>query len=566
MSKETANQVRTRKLLILSTGQRGRDGHDLAILGQLFDLTIAENLEQAQQLLNSEEFDAVLSETCDFRLIEQAVVSQQAISILQTIGEGVCIAGADGTVVWANDKMKEYLAVVREGVSERCQQAFEFFLKCSPLASSARHSRRYSFTDESEDRYFEMLVTPMLDSRGSVIQVTAVVWEESASRRLQKRIDVIDKAGRELVRLEAESFGGLTVEQRINLLQTKIIRYARDLLKFDHFVVRVLHKKTRQLEVLFGVGLPGDEEKEVFANIDNNGITGYVAVTGRSYICNNPATDPRYLSGLDSAASSLTVPLRLHDKIIGTLNVESSEEGAFTEDDRQVAEIFGRYIAIALNILNLLVVERYQTTGQAVDNLNQQVCDPVSKIITEASMLMEEYIGHDDMRCRLQSIVDHATDIKKAVREAQKAPKGIVTSPLSPGGEAKSELSGRRILVVDDEQFIRETIMDVVEKYGCEADMAADGRQALALIKQRPYDLVISDIKLPHATGYDIFAAAREINRDIPVILMTGFGYDPNHSIVRANKEGLSAVLYKPFKVDQLMNEIRQAVLPRGTD
>ena len=44
------------------------------------------------------------------------------------------------------------------------------------------------------------------------------------------------------------------------------------------------------------------------------------------------------------------------------------------------------------------------------------------------------------------------------------------------------------------------------------------------------------------------------------MILMTGFGYDPNHSIVRARKEGLSAVLFKPFKVDQLMHEIRSAL------
>jgi DNA-binding NtrC family response regulator len=41
---------------------------------------------------------------------------------------------------------------------------------------------------------------------------------------------------------------------------------------------------------------------------------------------------------------------------------------------------------------------------------------------------------------------------------------------------------------------------------------------------------------------------------------MTGFGYDPSHSIVRARKEGLNAVLFKPFKVDQLLAEIRKAL------
>ena len=43
---------------------------------------------------------------------------------------------------------------------------------------------------------------------------------------------------------------------------------------------------------------------------------------------------------------------------------------------------------------------------------------------------------------------------------------------------------------------------------------------------------------------------------------MTGFGYDPNHSIVRASQEGLQAVLFKPFKVDQLLTEVRRALQP----
>jgi DNA-binding NtrC family response regulator len=46
----------------------------------------------------------------------------------------------------------------------------------------------------------------------------------------------------------------------------------------------------------------------------------------------------------------------------------------------------------------------------------------------------------------------------------------------------------------------------------------------------------------------------------MPVILMTGFGYDPNHSIVRASQEGLAAVLFKPFRVEQLLAETRKAI------
>ena len=65
---------------------------------------------------------------------------------------------------------------------------------------------------------------------------------------------------------------------------------------------------------------------------------------------------------------------------------------------------------------------------------------------------------------------------------------------------------------------------------------------------------------MPDKTGYDVFAAAHRRNVNLSVILMTGFGYDPNHSIVRASQEGLQAILFKPFKVEQLLSEVRKAL------
>ncbi|MCK5270364.1 MAG: response regulator [Sedimentisphaerales bacterium] len=556
-----------RVLLLRSSG--GADKSDLleTLRSNLcFDLSIAHNMDEALRLLEQQSFDAVFTDTTDFLPLERASVSDQSLSILNNIGEGVCIVDRGGTVLWANSKMESFSDSVRQGISERGRQAFDFFdrqyRESSPGMGSdvLIRSRKYSFTHEQSNRYFEMIVNPMKDEQGPPSRIAMVIWEDTASRRLQQRIDAIDKAGRELVRLEAETLSAMTVEERINLLQNKIIRYARKLLHFDHFAIRLLNRRTNQLEVLFGMGLPGDTQTEVFANVEHNGISGYVAATGRSYICNNPSTDTRYLPGLDGACCSLTVPLLLHDKVIGTLNVESDKEQAFIEDDRQMAEIFGRYIAIAMNILDLLVVERYQTTGQAADTLNQQISEPLNGILTKASLLMEDYIGHDDIRRRLQGIIDHVVNMKAALKETRKRPKGIFDTHVGKDITPDPQLTSRHILVVDDEEFIRRTIADIVRKYGCTADTAQDGREAKALIRQRTYDLVISDIKLPYADGYEIFATARSLSKSIPVILMTGFGYDPNHSIVRANREGLSAVLYKPFKVEQLMKEIRRAL------
>ena len=78
---------------------------------------------------------------------------------------------------------------------------------------------------------------------------------------------------------------------------------------------------------------------------------------------------PRYVMGIDNARSSLTVPLRLNDQIIGVFNIESEKAGAFSEEERQFAEIFARYVAMTLHILDLLVMERRTVTGRLADNV-----------------------------------------------------------------------------------------------------------------------------------------------------------------------------------------------------
>ena len=127
-------------------------------------------------------------------------------------------------------------------------------------------------------------------------------------------------------------------------------------------------------------------------------------------------------------------------------------------------------------------------------------------------------------------------------------------------------LKDKRILVADDDQTIRETIRDVLTGLGCAVETARDGAEAAAMIDQRSYDLVLSDIKMPYHNGYEIFSMTKNADPDCPVILMTGFGYDPHHSVIRSRQEGLAAVLFKPFKIEQFLEELRRAIITEPTD
>lgn len=555
------------RVLVL-TGPQAPASPLVDLLRGPYDVVMAESLDAALEVLRTGTIDAVISDSADFLPLERAIATQQSGLILDTIGEGICIADETGRILWANRRMKHWSQPVRDRICAVCAEAHATFVnQVGPLGhegeaghAAAYRSRKFSF-NINEAEYFEVFCSPVVNASRQVTQVVAVCWDATSGRRLQQKIDAIDQAGRELVRLEGEAIAKLNVGQRLKLLEEKIIKFCRQLMHFDHFAIRLLDRKTNQLELVICVGMPTEAmEVELFAQPEGNGISGYVAATGRSYICGDVRRDPRYVAGLNNAGSSLTVPLMLHDKVIGIFNIESQQAAAFTEDDRQFSEIFGRYVAVALNILNLLVVERYTTTGQLVSDVNAEIAGPLNDIVSEATMLMDDYIGNDDMRKRLALIVENVGKIRQSVKEVAEGPKTILGAPTS---DQKKDplLEGKRVLVADDEPNILQTIADLLARFGCVVDTAGDGAQALALLAGEPrYDLVLSDIKMPHKNGYEIFAAAQKIGHAPPVILMTGFGYDPAHSIVRASQEGLAAVLFKPFKVEQLMGEVRKAV------
>lgn len=553
------------KVLILG----GRTTANAAVVESLkhqCDVVQIDTVDAAIEALRQNHFNAIFSDSADFLPLERALVSQQANLILNTIGEGVCIVDGEGRCNWMNKKMGAWPARVHEKIRRTCQEAFDLFSKQvspqTPETPTFNRSKRYALNIE-EQQFMEMIASPVINPAGQVVQVVAVVWDATGTRRLQQKIDAIDKAGRELVRLEADAMQKLNVGERLKLLEDKIISFTRDLMHFDHFAIRLLDRRNKKLELVISAGLPNDALNiDLFAHTEGNGISGYVAATGRSYICPDVERDPRYVTGLDSAKSSLTVPLRLHDKVIGIFNIESRQRAAFNEDDRQFAEIFGRYVAIALNILDLMVVERVSTSHTIADTVCSEVAGPLNDISSDANALMEDYIGNDELRKRLQSILDNVGNIRGTLKQAAVGPNTSILGAKDVKETEDPVLAGAEVLVADDEPNIRTTISDILKKYKCHVTVASCGSDAIALLEQRPFDLIISDIKMPDKTGYDVFAAARRVSQVIPVILMTGFGYDPNHSIVRASQEGLSAVLFKPFKVDQLLTEVRKALQP----
>ena len=124
-------------------------------------------------------------------------------------------------------------------------------------------------------------------------------------------------------------------------------------------------------------------------------------------------------------------------------------------------------------------------------------------------------------------------------------------------------LKGKRLLIVDSERDIRRSGHEILGRFGCVIETAYDGAGALLMARTHKYDVVIADIRLSDLKGDEMFRRLREYDPRQQVILMAGFGYDSNHTIVKARQMGLQSVIYKPFRREQLLKALELAIATR---
>lgn len=473
----------------------------------------------------------------------------------------------EGHVEFASQRYASLDESVRSKVSELSRQAAWRF---SSAGSSRVGAERHDLVSADGTRWFEVALSPVRAdaAQGGGLRVAAVVRDSTDSRKMQMKMLAVDQAGRDLIRLEADAVRKMNMIERLRVLESKIVRYAKNLLAFDHFAVRLIDERTGRLELVISCGLsPEAEELEIYPRQEGHGIAGYVAATGERVICNDSSKDKRFLAMVMGAKSALVVPLRVNEKLIGVLDVESLSANAFSDEDLRAAELFSSYIAMAMHMLDLLVVERSSTNETLSGRVEGELSEPLEDIMREVAELSGAATRDPEMARHIERIRTDVDAIRRRMRGVAAGPQTLLGVERAMADRSHDPvLHGRKILIADDEQNVRRLIADVLRNRGCRVEVCESGTKAieyldaLAAGEAEPIDVVLSDIKMPDHNGYEVFAAARRVGGDIPVILMTGFGYDPHHSIVRASQEGLQSVLFKPFQVDRLLEELRKAL------
>jgi DNA-binding NtrC family response regulator len=114
-----------------------------------------------------------------------------------------------------------------------------------------------------------------------------------------------------------------------------------------------------------------------------------------------------------------------------------------------------------------------------------------------------------------------------------------------------------RILIIDDEKVIRNTLKEILEYEGYKVDEAADGQTGLDMVKEVTYDAVLCDIKMPKVDGMEFLTKIREREEDVPVIMISGHGNI--ETAVEATKKGAFDFVPKPPDLNRLLITVRNA-------
>jgi two-component system nitrogen regulation response regulator NtrX len=114
------------------------------------------------------------------------------------------------------------------------------------------------------------------------------------------------------------------------------------------------------------------------------------------------------------------------------------------------------------------------------------------------------------------------------------------------------------ILIIDDEKAIRKTLSEILSYEGYKIDEAGDGEEGLKKFKEKSYDVVLCDIKMPKLDGIEFLDKAREANPDVPVIMISGHG--TIETAVEAVKKGAYDYISKPPDLNRLLITIRNAM------
>jgi GAF domain-containing protein/FixJ family two-component response regulator len=530
------------------------------------EIVTVHNPLRALAKVTREKFDGVYIAADHLQAAMRLARLLESDRILEGMPDGVALVDADLTILWANQQLARWCNrgnVVGE----------QFFLALgnpenvgsdkSPLREALRSGvSSSSLLKTGDGRFYQLHAAPISDPPFEARHLVIALRDVTHETQQHQKLAAIQDAGRELADLAPDEIFKMPLDERVELIKANILLSTKDLLKFDVVEIRLLNSKTLELVPLLEVGMDQEAaQRKLYALPDGNGVTGFVAATGKSYLCEDTANDKYYLTGVTGAKSSLTVPLKFHNEVIGTFNVESPLPHAFNDADLQFLQTFCRDVAMSLNTLQLLAAQQMDAAQNCAIAIHGQVALPIDQIVTDATFVSEHLQDIDpELRARLDKVLASARGIKDAIQRVGRTLAPTDAVPVSH--DRREYLRGKRILVVDGDLAVRTSAHALLERHDCIVETAQFGSEAESLyrhsLKDGRYHAVIAGVKLPDMSAYDLMMQLKPLVNRVPLILTQAAEWDSGHTVVKCREAGLhpSGWIIKPFKERQLLDTV----------
>ena len=234
-------------------------------------------------------------------------------------------------------------------------------------------------------------------------------------------------------------------------------------------------------------------------------------------------------------------------------------------------------IGFAKDIREIRHKDRLATLGEVAVAVCHEINNPLEVILNQVELL-DHFVQETatDERATLEE--ERITAVRRETEKIQRIVNRLVE--MAQGGAygtreyhggtqmtdlaprpsecPKRSLEGLRVLVVDDDAGVCQSVRDLLAEEGCTVLMAGGGLEALKILDRTSVDCVVSDVVMPDLDGYDLFMEVKRRGAT-PVVLMTAYYYDRDHVIKRSRLEGLEGVLFKkPVNPDRLKTLVRE--------
>jgi CheY-like chemotaxis protein len=342
-----------------------------------------------------------------------------------------------------------------------------------------------------------------------------------------------------------------------------VAKQLMDYLRIRHLAIFEVDPVTAEWKTSYSIGF---SEKSAYGLEDfkerGNSFRRVIETGIPQWVNDVTETEPdsAWLSEVNGIRSLIAVPIDSDDdKLWGILVAFSMEKSKFKNEDAQIIILFGHQIGELLEYFT-------RFTQDITDELMIQILGTLElwnfRYRNKESMpRLEMMQAHEQLKSRVLSVlknVEHhnITEVFSPFPLKSKPVKFSsgdalnIEEVITIKGEKNNPAKVKNVLIIDDEPLITELLTSILERINIKSKVATYGQAGLELFDKENFDLVITDLGMPDISGWDVSRAVKEKRPEVPVIIITGWGLDPDPNKMKDSKA--DQIITKPFQIDQL--------------